>query len=84
MPPRFAIEALKPYAHLDDATAGHAGTTGDPDAGKRASGSPAMWHAIETRLRRSVQVLGEAATSTTPSPPTPGTSSPGRSVGRAS
>ncbi|MGV9867248.1 RAMP superfamily CRISPR-associated protein [Rhodococcus koreensis] len=45
IPSRFDIEALESYSHLDDVTAGHAGTVVDPAAG---SGSPVMRYDIET------------------------------------
>lgn len=48
IPSRFDIEALESYSHLDDVTAGHAGTTVDPDAETGGSGSPVMRYDIET------------------------------------
>ncbi|MDV6247034.1 hypothetical protein [Rhodococcus opacus] len=48
IPSRFDIEALESYSHLDDVTAGHAGTTVDLDAGAGGSGSPVMRYDIET------------------------------------
>ena len=48
IPSRFDIEALESYSHLDDVTAGHAGTTVDTDAETGGSGSPVMRYDIET------------------------------------
>ena len=48
IPSRFDIEALESYSHLDDVTAGHAGTTVDPDAETGGSGSAVMRYDIET------------------------------------
>ncbi len=48
VPSRFDIEALESYSHLDDVTAGHAGTAVDPVAGSGGSGSPLMRYDVET------------------------------------
>lgn len=48
LPSRFDIEALESYSHLDDVTAGHAGTTVKFDVASGGSGSPLMRYDVET------------------------------------
>lgn len=68
IPSRFDIEALESYSHLDDVTAGHAGTTVDPNAGTGGSGSPVMRYDLETLAGHAVRIVGAAEPRQRPRP----------------